>query len=199
MRPSPIRHCPECGAIDPALILGVLTGRLSQLDRLFYQASRPPERASATRLWLELYRIVHDERDETSDERAERIGRIDKLAAVAGLSPIQFHLREFQLDISHAVFTSPNPGKALDRILHDTPKRGQPKRGFREGVEMASAVEKSRSEGATLESACREVAASLSKTGNLTGDAVRLAYKRVMRDGAAASLVRLIAARRVEF
>jgi hypothetical protein len=145
---------------------------------------------------LELYRVVHRPRDESSAERSKRIARIDELAAKAGLSPILFHLQEFWLDIGNAALISPDPGEALDRSLHRPPKRGQPKRGFREGVEMASAVEKLRCEGMTRENACKKVAVDLNegKTGNLTGDAVRLACKRVMKDRAAASLVRLIVA-----
>jgi VanZ family protein len=55
----------------------------SALDVLNAAKADPGERAKAARLWAELFRVVHAERDETSTERGKRIARIDKLAALA--------------------------------------------------------------------------------------------------------------------
>jgi hypothetical protein len=79
-------------------------------------------RARAARLWAELYRTVHAPRDETGAERSERIGRIDKLAAVAGLAPIMFHLQEFALDLAHAELTSPD---SPDPVMPHLRREGQ--------------------------------------------------------------------------
>jgi hypothetical protein len=144
----------------------------SALDVLNAVNADPDERARAASLWAELYRAVHALRDETGGERALRIGRIDKLAAVAGLSPILFHLREFSLDLNHAVLTSPNPGKTLDSIIHGPPREGNPGRAFNERIAMAVDVQKKRWLGMTDEKACGEIAEK-TRDPHIGRDAVR--------------------------
>jgi hypothetical protein len=169
----------------------------SALDVLNAVNADPDERARAASLWAELYRAVHALRDETGGERALRIGRIDKLAAVAGLSPILFHLREFEFDLNHAVLTSPDPVKKLDRILHGTPKEGNPGRPFNERIAMAVDVQKKRwLEGMTHEKACGEIAEK-TRDPCIGRDAVRSIYENVRKEKKAAALMRVIAAGQV--
>jgi hypothetical protein len=170
--------------------LSVLAGLLNAAK------SDPDECARATRLWFELYRVVWRQRDETGNERAERIGRIDKLAAVAGLSPILFYLQEFERELSHAAFISTDPVKKLDRILHGTPRRGPKERSFQERIEISAAVEKLRGEGMTRENAEKEVAETTRPC--IGKEAVRHVYEGATRKNAGKSLVRLIAAGVVE-
>jgi hypothetical protein len=149
------------------------------------------------RLWFELYRVVWRQRDETGNERAERIGRIDKLAALAGLSPILFHLREVSLDLNHAVLTIPDPVKKLGRILHGPPREGNPGRPFNERIAMAVDVQKKRwLEGMALEKACGEIAEK-TRDSHIDRDAVRRIYENVMKEKKAAALMRVIAASQV--
>jgi len=153
-------------------------------------------RAEASRLWLELLCVVDAPRDETSTERGNRIARLNDLAALAGLSPILFHLREFSLDLNHAVFTSPNPGKTLDSIIHGPPREGNPGRAFNERIAMAVGVQKKRWLGMTDEKACGEIAEK-TRDPHIGRDAVRSIYENVMKEEKAAALMRVIAASQV--
>ena len=143
--------------------------------------------------------VVHFPRDETVEERAGRLDFLESLAAKAGIAPLLFYLREFALDIGHAILASPNPVKDLDCILHGQPKKGQPKRCFRESIEIAVDVEKLHAAGMTLTKSYETVANTLGKTQSFTSNAVRMIRGRVMKDSATASLVRLIVSGVVEF
>jgi hypothetical protein len=157
----------------------------SALDVMNAANARAEDRAKAGRLWASLYRTVHAPRDETSAERGERIERINKLAAVAGLSPILFHLREFALDMGHSTLIAAN-AVGGGRIV------GRARRDPVESAKIAGAVETLRAKGETLVRACETVASGLRL--NITADAVRTIYKRAMKGKASASLVRLVAA-----
>jgi hypothetical protein len=155
-------------------------------------------RAEATRVWLELYRVVHLPRDETGAERGKRIDRLDELAervgltAPAGLSPILFYLREFWLDLTHPASFSSTPGKTLDRIIHGPPREGTPGRPFDERIAMAVEVQKRRLLGMTAEKACREIAEK-THDPHIGKDAVRRIYENVLRDEKDSRLMRVIA------
>jgi hypothetical protein len=161
----------------------------SALDVLNSVNATLDERALATRLWASLYRTVHAPRDETSSEKAGRIRELDKLAAVASLSPIMFHLREFALDMGHSTLIAAN-AVGGGRI------GGRARRDPVESAKIAAAVETLRAGGATLARACETVASGLRL--NITADAVRTIYKSAMKGKASASLVRLVAAGLVE-
>lgn len=170
------------------------------LERLFWQAriardvlnaanADPDERAKAVRYWVALYRL-HSTQNET--ERAE----LESLAANAGISPLSFYLREFALDIGHAILVSPNPIAELSRILNGTAKLGPKERPFERRIEIAAHVEKLRFEGVTLENACEKVAET-TRNPHIGGVAVRRIYENAVKEDLA--LVRAIAAGTVEF
>jgi hypothetical protein len=188
---------------------GPLETRREDLESFIWQArvardvlkaanADPYERAKATCLWASLYHVVHSPRDETAEERAGRLDCLESLAAKAGISPLSFYLREFALDIGHAILASPDPEKKLARILYGPPKRGNKKRPFRESIEIAVAVKNLHDTGITLTEAYETVANTLGKSENFTSDAVRMIYGRAMKDRATASLVRLVVAGLVE-
>jgi hypothetical protein len=165
---------------------------LQELETFFWQArvardvlnaatADPDERAKATWRWALLYRLVYSTQNETT--RAE----LESLAAKEGIAPLSHYLREFALDIANAILTDPDPVKKLDSILHGQPKRGQPKRSFRESIEIAVGVEQLRRADTPLTKAYEAVANTLGKTENFTSNAVRMIYGRVMKDSADAS------------
>jgi hypothetical protein len=165
----------------------------SALDVLNAVNAAPDERARATRLWAALFRVVHSSRDETSGEKAQRIGRIDKLAAGAGLSPILFHLREFAFDIGYAILASPGPVEAAAPCFRDPPREGNPGRPFNERIAMAADVQKKRWLGMTEDDACKEFAKT-THNPHIGKEAVRSIYENVRKEKKAAALMRVIAA-----
>jgi|GEM_PF-4301792 len=180
------------------------------LERLFWRArvardvlnaatADPDERANAACHWALLYRVVHSPRRETAEGRTRRLDFFESLAAMTGIAPLSFYLREFALDIGHAILVSPDPVRKLARILHGPPKRGRKKRSFRRNIEIAVDVEKLHATGMTLAKAYESVASSLGKSENVTSDAVRIVHEQAMKDRANASLVHLVAAGEVEF
>jgi hypothetical protein len=180
------------------------------LERLFWRArvardvlnaatADPDERAKAACHWALLYRVVHSPRRETAEGRTRRLDFFESLAAMVGIAPLSFYLREFALDIGHAILVSPDPVTKLARILHGPPKRGRKKRSFRRSIEIAVDVEKLHATGMTLAKAYESVASSFGKSENVTSDAVRIVHEQAMKDRANASLVHLVAAGEVEF
>jgi hypothetical protein len=178
------------------------------LERLFWRArvardvlnaatADPDERANAACHWALLYRVVHSPRRETAEGRTGRLDFFESLAAKVGIAPLSFYLREFALDVGHAILASPDPVTKLARILHGPPKRGRKKRFLHKSIEIAVDVEKLHATGMTLAKAYESVASTLGKSGNLTSDAVRIIHEKAMKKKS--SLVRLVAAGVVEF
>jgi hypothetical protein len=157
-------------------------------------SSGPDERAKAMCHWVLLYRFAHSTRNET--ERAE----LESLAAKAGITRLSFYLHQFAIDFGTTILVSPNPVKKLDSLLNGPPKRGRKKHSSRENIEIAAAVEKLYVPGVvTFAEAYKSVASTLSKSRNITNDAVRIIHGRAMKDSATASAVRLVAAGRLVF
>jgi hypothetical protein len=184
----------------------------TELERLFWRARvaqdvlkargiDPGERAEAARHWAELYHEVYSPRDETAKERVARLAYLESLAATAGIAPLLRSLREFMQDIGHAILSSPDPVRKLDRILHGPSKRGAKNRTLRERIAIAAAVEKLLTNGMTPTKAYKSVASTLGESENFTADAVRIIYKRAtkMKNSADASRVRMVAAGVLEF
>jgi hypothetical protein len=159
----------------------------------------PSLRISFGRLAQLTARVVHSSQDEMPEERAGRLDRLESLATKAGIGPLSFYLHEFAHNIGHAILASPDPVKKLYCILHGPPKRGRKKRSLRKSIEIAVDVEKLHATGMTLAKAYESVASTLGKSGNLTGDAIRIIHERAMKDSATASLARLVAAGVVKF
>jgi hypothetical protein len=151
-------------------------------DVLHSVTAMPTDRVKATKLWANLYRVVHSSRDETGDEHAKRITKIDAEAAKAGLSPILFHLREFALDIAHAELARDNK-EPLET-------RGRPRRDWKKSIEIAGSVERLRG-STTREEAFVMVAETTFPA--IGADAVKTIYETATRTKAGKSLVRLVA------
>ncbi len=183
------------------------------LERLFWRArvardvlnaatADLDERAKAACHWALLYRVVHSRRRETAEGHTRRLDFLESLAAKAGIAPLLYYLREFALDIGHAILASPNPVRNLDRILNGPPQKSGPKKGtkkrsFRERIEIAAMVQKDRDDGKSLETACEKVADITHP--RIGSDAVRRIYENETKKKGGAALVRLIARGRVEF
>jgi hypothetical protein len=184
------------------------------LERLFWRArvardvlnaasADPDERAKAACHWALLYRVVHSRRRETAEGRTRRLDFFESLAAMAGIAPLLFYLREFALGIGHTILASPNPVSKLDHILNGPPKtksgprKGTKKRSFRERIEIAEMVQTYRNADISLEKAC-EIIAKITNP-RIGSDAVRRIYENETKEKGGAALVRFIARGEMEF
>jgi hypothetical protein len=193
---------------SPELGRGADEIRRAELAPIFWQAREaldvlnaknadPGDRAKAACHWASLYHFVHSPRDETDEERAARLVFLERLAAEAGVAPLLFYLREFALDIAHAILASSDPINAAATIFRDPPREGNPGRPFNECIAMAVDVQKKRwLEGMTLENACGEVAEK-TRDPRIGSDAVRRIYENVKKEKKAVALMGVIAAGQV--